>query len=96
MSDEDLSGVGISVRDENGGLIGMNSKKGVDELRQKFVSTCINELDMMFGRALGCRLHPTLKEFVQPDNHLHPLCGKKKRNGFLCKAVHADKQCTGK
>ncbi len=79
LHDEDISAIGISVR---------GNLDEVEGLRKAFVGTMINQLDLMFGRTLGCRANATLKAFVQADNHLTtpPVClNKSKKKKFFAK-----------
>ena len=96
MHDEDISGIGVSVRGEGKDAGGVSPKKqdggsddALTEMRKRFVHARINELDIMFGRALGCRASPVLKMFVQADNHLTPpVClDKSKRKRFFAKLL---------
>ena len=52
------------------------SQSKVMGVRQAFVTECLNDIDLQFGRVLGCRMHPTLRLYVDPENH-------QKRKTFL-------------
>jgi len=39
-------------------------------LRIEFVKQCINKVDSLYGRTLGCRISPVLNQFIQQDNHV--------------------------
>lgn len=83
LNDEQISGIGSSVVKSRGsllpsgsddalptGVVSLNSKKRVAELREKFVSDIMNEIDIQFGRSLGCRISPVLRPFVGRENHV--------------------------
>ena len=46
------------------------SKRRVAAMRENFVRDRINDIDLQFGRKLGCRISERLREFLDPDNHL--------------------------
>ena len=96
MHDEDVSGIGVSVRGEGKDARSWSFNKqdgcgddALTEMQKRFVHNRINELDVMFGRALGCRASPVLKMFVQADNHLAPpVClDKSKKKRFFAKLL---------
>lgn len=47
------------------------NEESAQEMRSKFAHECINKIDSMFGRKLGCRISPVLSKYVDMDNHLH-------------------------
>lgn len=71
LNDENVSGISSSINSVvDGKVMKLRSKKGVKSLREKFVGNALNEIDMLFGRTLGCRISPVLKAYVGKDNHI--------------------------
>ena len=70
LLDEQISGITMSSMTEDGQVLNLTSKKALSEMRKKFVSDRMNEVDMQFGRTLGCRMSRLLSPFVDPDNHI--------------------------
>lgn len=81
LEDEQISGVGTGLNIASG----LMSKKAVADARSRFVKDMLNEVDLQFGRTLGCRMSPTLSAYVDPDNHL-----KRKNRKNVAKTENVD------
>lgn len=54
------------------------TSSSVARMREAFVRERLNEVDMQFGRTLGCRVSPELSRFIDSDNHLKKGAKNKK------------------
>lgn len=61
LGDASLSGI-FEGDDDDGG--------SVEARRRQFVHQAMNEIDTAYGRTLGCRIDPVLREHVKGDNHM--------------------------
>ncbi len=59
----------MSSLGEDGQVLNLTSRRALTDLRKKFVSDRINEVDMQFGRTLGCRMSRILNPLVNQSNH---------------------------
>lgn len=46
------------------------SEEAVMGARRQFVHEVMNKIDTAYGRTLGCRIDPVLREYVKQDNHM--------------------------
>lgn len=69
LLDEQVSGICMSNLGEDGQVLNLTSRRALSDMRKKFVSDRINEVDMQFGRTLGCRMSRILNPFVDQSNH---------------------------
>lgn len=60
----------MSSMGEDGQVLNLTSKRALSDMRKKFVSERVDEIDLQFGRTLGCRMSRLLGQFVNPDNHI--------------------------
>ncbi len=49
------------------------------EQRKDFIEKCMNEVDMLCGRTLGCRQSPKLRPYVNIENHFFRESYKKSK-----------------
>lgn len=58
----------------DGTLTGLQDDKHresvVQQARWQYVHEVMNEIDTAYGRTLGCRIDPVLREYVKQDNHM--------------------------
>jgi hypothetical protein len=73
MNNDDISGIGLL----QGGCEKLNNncfvhthEENALKLRRSFVVDRINQIDSLYGRTLGCRVNPVLKQYISQDNHL--------------------------
>jgi hypothetical protein len=77
LLDEQVSGICMSSMGEDGQVLNLTSKRALMDLRKQFVSERVNEIDMQFGRTLGCRMSRLLGQYVDQSNH-----EKRSQQGF--------------
>ena len=70
LLDEQVSGMSMSSVGEDGHVVNLTSKRALADMRKQFVKERVNEIDMQFGRTLGCRISKRLGAFVDQDNHV--------------------------
>ena len=70
LLDEQVSGMSMSSVGEDGHVVNLTSKRALADMRKQFVKERVNEIDMQFGRTLGCRISRQLGAFVDQDNHV--------------------------
>lgn len=69
LQTDEISGIGL-VDSYNTRCFIYTHKENAINLREAFVRDRINLLDSLYGRTLGCRVNPNLKQYVQQDNHV--------------------------
>jgi hypothetical protein len=94
MRSDHVSGIGW-VGSTNPGCFVYTNPENAAVLREAFVKDRINQVDSLYGRTLGCRVSPLLKQFMHQDNHLRKhakleaerqLQAEKEDGGQLCTA----------
>lgn len=70
LLDDQVTGISMSSMGEDGHVLNLTSKRALSDMRKKFVSERVDEIDLQFGRTLGCRMSRLLGQFVSPDNHV--------------------------
>ena len=88
LNDKGILGIGFREPGSSDGggrgamksVLLVESPKHVKELREDFVRSCLNCIDVRFGRRLGCRMSDKLCSYLNPENHIMGMtCNKKKR-----------------
>jgi hypothetical protein len=76
MDSGGLSGIMVAGENKNrlngqvAGCVFASTAPEAHALREIFVRDCMNAVDQMFGRKLGCRISDTLRKYVDEDNHV--------------------------
>ena len=70
LLDEQVSGISMASISEDGQVVNLTSKRALSDMRRQFVGDRVDEIDLQFGRTLGCRMSRLLGQFVNPDNHV--------------------------
>ena len=87
LNDEGILGIGFRDPGSSDGggrgamksVLLVESPKHVKELREDFVRSCLNCIDVRFGRRLGCRMSDKLCSYLNPENHIMGMTRNKKK-----------------
>jgi hypothetical protein len=69
LDTESISGIG-HTDSKNPNCFVYTHPESVSALRDAFVRERVDKIDSLFGRTLGCRMNPVLKQYVNHENHI--------------------------